>query len=111
MEKEKLDLLVYINRSSYRVKIIKSIGRGIMMPKGIADDTGLLLNHISYVLKSLKARNLVVCINPEFRKGRMYKLTPEALELLDYVEYTRFYSSLYEKYGEKEEKPLVKDSP
>lgn len=104
MEKEKLDLLVFINRSSYRVKILKSIGTDYKIPKQIAQDSGLLINHVSNILKELLVRDLVVCINPEFKKGRIYKLTDNALELLDYIEYTPRYSTLYEKYGEKKDK-------
>lgn len=110
MEKEKLDLLVYINRSTYRVKIIKSIGNEYKMPKDISRETELLINHVSYFLKLLANKGLVVCVNPEFKKGRMYRLTDTALELLDYVEYTRYYSTLYEKYGDKEDGSSFEDS-
>ena len=102
MERERIDTIVYINRSSYRVKVIKAIGTGAKMPKTISIETGLLLNHVSYVLTSLSAHGLVECVNPHFKKGRMYRLTPAALELLDYVEYTKCYSTLYEKYGDKD---------
>ena len=30
-------------------------------------------NHISKVLRELKAHELVECINPEVRKGRLYR--------------------------------------
>lgn len=101
MEKEKLDLLVFINRSSYRVRVLKAIGTGVKIPRQISKESGLLINHVSNILKELQQKDLVVCINPEFRKGRMYKLTDNALELIDYVEYTKRYSTLYKKYGEE----------
>lgn len=104
MDNEDVELLVFINRSSYRVKVLKSIGTGYKMPKDISKDSGLILNHISFVLRALGNRNLVECINPEFKKGRMYRLTGKALELLDYVEYTPFYKSIYEKYGYEDDK-------
>ena len=40
-----------------------------------AKDTGILPNHISKVLKELKEAEIVECINPEVRKGRLYRLT------------------------------------
>lgn len=81
------ELLEYINRSSYRVKIVKSIGTGFKMPKAISDETGLLGNHVSGVLKKLRDNNVAVCINPDARKGRLYKLTDEALDILGDVRY------------------------
>lgn len=107
MEKEKLDLLVYVNRSCYRVKVLKTIGTGIKIPKQISQDSGLIINHVSNILKELLLKDLVYCINPEFRKGRMYKLTDKAWEIMDYVEYTPRYSTLYKKYGEEEESSSV----
>ena len=104
MEKEKLDNLVYINKSTYRVKVMKSIGKDYKMPRDISKETGILLNHVSYTLKSLSQKGLVVCLNPEFSKGRIYRLTDKALELYDYIEYTRVYSTLYEKYGDRKKK-------
>jgi DNA-binding PadR family transcriptional regulator len=79
--------LIFINRSSYRIKIVKSIGLGFKMPSTIADETNLLNNHVSCELKKLKDINVVECINPEFRKGRLYRLTDKGVKLLDDVKY------------------------
>ena len=83
-DKELLDL---INRSTYRVNILKAIGHDYKIPSVIAKDAGILLNHISYQLSTLGKMGLVVCINPEFKKGRLYRLTDKALAILDDVEY------------------------
>lgn len=58
-----------------RVKVIKAIGDETLMPTQIAEESGILLNHISNLLRVLKYRGLVECINPEYRKGRLYRLT------------------------------------
>lgn len=81
------ELLIFINRSTYRVNILKAIGHEYKIPSVIARDAGILLNHISYQLSTLGKLGLVVCINPEYRKGRLYKLTDKALNILDQVEY------------------------
>lgn len=72
----------FINRSSYRLKIVKSIGTGVKMPKTISLETGLLLNHVSYSLKLLRKKGIVVCLNPDAYKGRLYKLTDIGLKSL-----------------------------
>ena len=41
----------------------------------IAEDAEIRQNHISKVLSELKAHELVECINPEVRKGRLYRHT------------------------------------
>lgn len=73
----------YVNNSSYRVKVLKSLGEEVKMPKQIAEDSGILPNHISNVLRQLKDKNIVECINPEVKKGRLYRLSDEGLEVLD----------------------------
>lgn len=80
------DLAKYVNKSSYRVKVLKSIGNDAKMPKEIADDSGILPNHISNVLRQLKDKEIVECINPEVRKGRLYRLSDEGLDVLEKLE-------------------------
>lgn len=45
------------------------------MPSEIAKDANIIQNHISATLRQLKEHELVECINPEVRKGRLYRLT------------------------------------
>lgn len=81
-----VDKVKYVNRSSYRVKVIRSLEKDVMMPTEIAEDSGILPNHISNVLRQLKEKELVECINPEVRKGRLYRLSDEGLDILDKLE-------------------------
>ena len=69
------DKFKYVARSTYRVKVLKSLKTDVKMPKQIANDSGILTNHISNVLRQLKEKDIVECINPEVRKGRLYRLT------------------------------------
>lgn len=43
-------------------------------------------NHISKVLAELKAHELVECINPEVRKGRLYRLTDKGDDVVKNLE-------------------------
>lgn len=86
MENDELFKLVgYVMASDYRTKILKSIGENIKIPSAIAEDIGLRTNHVSNVLKDLKENNLVICLNEEARKGRLYKNTDLGLEILKYI--------------------------
>ncbi len=54
---------------------MKSLDGEVLIPSQIAKNSGIRTNHISKVLSELKAHELVECINPEVRKGRLYRLT------------------------------------
>ena len=54
---------------------MKSLDGEVLIPSQIAKNSGIRTNHISKVLAELKAHELVECINPEVRKGRLYRLT------------------------------------
>lgn len=82
---EIFDLVGYIMASEYRTKILKSIGNEIKIPSAIAEEIGLRTNHVSNVLKDLKDKNLVVCLNEKARKGRLYKNTELGLEILKFL--------------------------
>ena len=75
MDDEMLKKISYVNISSYRAKTVKSLQGDVKIPTKIAKDTGILPNHMSKVLKELKDAGIAECINPEVRKGRLYRLT------------------------------------
>ena len=79
------ELVKHIKRSKYRVSALKAIGHDVKMPKEIAEDSCIRLNHISVVLMELKDCGLVECITPQLRKGRLYRLSDKGLEMLDIV--------------------------
>lgn len=80
------ELLDYVNNSSYRVNVIKALGKDVKIPTKIAADSGILPNHISNVLRQLKEKEIVECINPEVRKGRLYRLSGNGLDVLKELE-------------------------
>ena len=80
------DKVKFVNKSSYRVKVLKSIKDEVKMPKEIAEDSGILPNHISNVLRQLKEKDIVECLNPEVRKGRLYRLSEIGLDILDQLD-------------------------
>lgn len=75
MDKECIDAISHIKASSYRYRIMESIGNGMKLPSEISKDINIRLNHVSTVLNDLKSHGLVECLNEEAKKGRLYKLT------------------------------------
>ena len=77
----------YVKRSQYRSKILKSLADDVKMPSQIAKDTGIVQNHISNSLRQLKEHELVECINPEVRKGRLYRLTDKGEKVAENINF------------------------
>ena len=79
---EMLKEMSYVKISQYRTKVMKSLDGEVKIPTVIAKDSEIRPNHISKVLSELKAHELVECINPEVRKGRLYRLTDKGDEIV-----------------------------
>ena len=76
----------YVKISSYRLRVMKSLEEEVKMPSEIARDSDIRQNHISKVLSELKAHKLVECINPEVRKGRLYRHTDKGVDVVKNIE-------------------------
>lgn len=83
---EMLIEMSYVQISKYRTKVVKALDGETKIPTQIARDSDIRPNHISKVLSELKAHELVECINPEARKGRLYRLTDKGDELVKNLE-------------------------
>lgn len=82
---EILSEISYVKMSTYRLRVVESLGLDVKMPSEISKDSEVYQNHISNVLRQLKDHDLVECINPEMRKGRLYRLTPKGLEVFENI--------------------------
>ena len=59
-EKDILDSLGYVMASTYRLKVLQYIGKGVRIPSDIANEVGVRTNHISNVLADLKKEGLFI---------------------------------------------------
>lgn len=84
-EKELYRLLGFVKISNYRTNILKSINKSVKMPSEIANELGIKTSKVSATLYFLKKEGLVICLNEDVRKGRLYKCTDKAIELLEYL--------------------------
>lgn len=75
----------YIQASKYLTKVMKSLNGETKIPSQIAKDTDILQNHMSATLKQLREHNLVECVNPEVRKGRLYRLTDLGEDIVEHL--------------------------
>lgn len=73
----------YVEISTYRSKVMKSLAKDAKIPSQIAKDTDIVQNHMSNTLRQLREHELVECINPEVRKGRLYRLTEKGEKIIN----------------------------
>ena len=65
---------------------MKTLEGEVKIPTVIARDSGIRTNHVSKVLSEFKAHELIECINPEAKKGRLYRLTDKGEEIFENLE-------------------------
>lgn len=65
----------YVKKSGYRTMIVKSLKRDIKIPSEIAKDNKIEQKVISNNIKQLRDKNIIECLNPEAKRGRLYRLT------------------------------------
>lgn len=85
-EQEKWEIIGKIKVSPIKYKTLKTIRTEYMMPSEIARYTGLRITQVSNALRDLKQYELVICINEEAKKGRLYHNTELGLEILDMID-------------------------
>ena len=83
---EMLIEMSYVQISKYREKVVKALDGETKIPTQIARDSDIRPNHISKVLSELKAHELVECINPEVKKGRLYRHTEKGEQIVKNLE-------------------------
>ena len=79
--KASLRLLGFVLASDYRTKIMLMLSQHMATPKQIATGTNLRIGHVSNVLRSLVDKELIECVNPEAKRGRIYRLTSNGKEI------------------------------
>ncbi|MBQ6512461.1 MarR family transcriptional regulator [Methanobrevibacter sp.] len=76
------EILGYVKISTYRTKTLKSLNDTLKMPSEIAKDINASTSQVSAALSDLKKQKLVICVNEEVRKGRLYKCSELGLEII-----------------------------
>ena len=76
MKKQFIKGISLIKNSDYRKKILSSLNEvKYLTPSEISNKTKIRLNHVSNFLKDLKDNKLILCLNDEDKRGRLYKIT------------------------------------
>lgn len=79
---DRLKEMEYVKKSEKRVNVLKSLDGEVKIPSEIAEDAQILQNHISKTLRQLREHGLIECINPEAKRGRLYRLTDKGKRIM-----------------------------
>ena len=85
MNDETIAKLSFVKSSKHRENILRFIGDEIKIPTEIARNINISSKHISKYLGELKDKDIVVCLNENDKRGRLYKLTAIGSEILKYL--------------------------
>jgi len=84
-DQEFIDAVSFAQSGINRSKVMKTIEKSMKMPSQIAAELDLRQSQISTTLSELKSANLVVCLNEEKKRGRLYKLTDLGLRVYEFI--------------------------
>lgn len=77
------DLIGFIVASKYRRKVVNQLSKGVGTPKQISEATKIRINHVSNILGEFSKRDLVECVNPNAKVGRLYRLTEKGEKIIE----------------------------
>jgi len=71
-----------LKASSSRIRILRILLDRSMTPKEIAQQSKMHLSQVSRGLREMEGRNMVKCMTPNLRRGRIYMITDKGREAL-----------------------------
>jgi len=72
-------LYAWLKRGNRRKELVKILSntKQPMTAKEIKTELNISLSQVSFLLKELSKKSLIVCLNPEDKIGRLYIITEE----------------------------------
>jgi len=82
MKKEVIDGFSQIKVSNSRKKVLVALDGNVLLPSEIAKITSISPSHTSKALREMEDDNLITCLNPEKKVGKLFVLTELGKEVL-----------------------------
>jgi predicted transcriptional regulator len=79
------DTVGFVFSSQLRLKILLVLRESKNTPKQLSASLKKPMSHVSKALKQLSERQLVECLTPKRRKGRLYDITKRGNQVLDEI--------------------------
>ena len=77
--------LGYVKASSHRIALVKALEGNPKTPKELTQLMNTHFSQTTSTLRELSEKGIVVCLNPEATKGKLYTLTDLGKSLMEYL--------------------------
>jgi predicted transcriptional regulator len=77
--------LIFVLKSEIRFFILISLKNGPKTPTQLTEENKFYITHISTNLKELEEKGLIICINPEKQKNKLFQLTKNGIKLIEEI--------------------------
>jgi len=74
---EDLDKYGFVASSQRRASIVKCLNNNPATPKELSKRSDINMSHVSNLLSDLRDEGIAVCVNPDRKRGRVYRLTDQ----------------------------------
>ena len=75
MEGYDIETISFIKSSQYRREILQYLSEKIQTPSDLSKLLKVHFSYVSKILSELLKKNLIICLNEDARKSRMYQIT------------------------------------
>jgi len=79
------EIVSFVLSSDLRFRVLLQLRESNLTPTQISNSLGYPLSHISKTLAELQTKELIACLTPARRKGRLFSITQMGNEVLDEV--------------------------
>lgn len=87
MDKQMVKGISLLKNSEYRKKILEVLSQAnYLTPSEISTKTKIRLNHVSNFLTNLKEFKLIICLNENEKRGRLYQITELGKKVIKEIE-------------------------
>ncbi len=80
------DLISLVKSSDKRLRILSMLKNSVSTPSDISSKLGIPISHVSSTLSELIEHKIVICLTPERRKTKLYKITEKGLKILSKID-------------------------
>ncbi|MFZ3383454.1 MAG: winged helix-turn-helix domain-containing protein [Candidatus Methanoperedens sp.] len=80
------DLISFVKSSDKRLRILSLLKNSVFTPSDISTNLSIPISHVSSTLSELMENKIVICLTPERRKTKLFKITDKGLKVLSKID-------------------------
>ena len=80
------DLISFVKSSDKRLRILLLLKNSVFTPSDISTNLSIPISHVSSTLSELMENKIVICLTPERRKTKLFKITDKGIKVLSKID-------------------------